>query len=129
MKKLLHRLTGSRKDRGKEGEELACRYLRRRGFAIEARNYRCRYGEVDIVARRGKTLVFVEVKSRGRTDYGFPQEAVDGRKQKRLRLVAQHFIQQQLRLSGDDCFFRFDVIAVVFRGEDEVQIDHIENAF
>lgn len=71
---------------GREAEEAVCGYLRERGMEIVARNFRSRGGEVDIVAREGDTLAFVEVRSRGREDFGRPEESVG--RGKRLRVVS-----------------------------------------
>ncbi len=95
------------------GEEAAARYLRRRGWTILARNWRARVGELDLVARKGNTLVFVEVKTRTSSDFLEPHLGVDVRKQGRLRRVAQAYVAFE-RPRFEDC--RFDVIAVVLKG-------------
>jgi putative endonuclease len=94
---------------GLAGEELACAELRRRGYAILARRFRTRRGELDIVARDGDTLVFVEVKARRATRYGTPQEAVTWEKRRRLAAMADDFLARA-RLGSVPC--RFDVVAV-----------------
>ena len=95
---------------GKTGEDLACAELRRRGYAILARRYRTRLGELDIVARQGDTLVFVEVKARATLRFGTPGEAVGWRKQRQLVLMARDFLARS-RLWRVPC--RFDVVAVL----------------
>jgi putative endonuclease len=110
---------------GKRGEDLAVAYLRKAGYRIVAQNYRCLYGEVDVVAQDGDTLVFVEVKSRKSGTFGAPQEAVGPEKQKKLSRVSLHYLQQK-RL--ETCKARFDVIAVRM-SPDETRIDLIRNAF
>src|SRR5512139_2003271 len=94
---------------GKAGEDLACRELRRRGYAVVARRYRTRGGEIDIVARDGETVVFVEVKTRRTSRFGAPQEAVTWRKRARLRALATDYLSRH-RLT--DCPCRFEVVAV-----------------
>jgi len=95
---------------GKTGEDLACAELRRRGYAILARRYRTRLGELDIVAREGDTLVFVEVKARATLRFGHPGEAVGWRKQRQLVLMARDFLARSC-LWRVPC--RFDVVAVL----------------
>src|SRR5881394_2437305 len=92
---------------GTRGENLACRFLRRNGFKILYRNFRGRQGgEIDLVCRERDTLVFVEVKTRTREDFGRPFEAVNLRKQRRISLGGLAW----LRLLGNpDILFRFDV--------------------
>jgi putative endonuclease len=94
---------------GKTGEELACAELRRRGYAILARRFRTRGGELDIVARDGATLVFVEVKARRSERFGTAAEAVTSRKRARLARMADEFLCRT-RLVSVPC--RFDVVAV-----------------
>ncbi len=94
---------------GDRFENQAAEWLQRRGWSLLARNYRCKLGELDIVARDGNTLVFVEV--RARSDRRFPGAAasVDRRKQLRLLRCARHFLQRHPELATGPC--RFDVIA------------------
>jgi len=110
---------------GKQGEDLAVAYLRNAGYQIVAQNYRCLYGEVDVIARDGDTIVFIEVKSRKSETFGQPQEAVGREKQKKLSRISLHYIQQK-RLEARNA--RFDVIAVRMSPE-ETRIDLIRNAF
>ncbi len=110
---------------GAQGEEIAARYLLDRRYEILHRNYRCRYGEIDIIARRKNVLVFVEVKSRRSSAFGSPLEAVSLKKQRSISVVAQAYLQRN-RLSGSAA--RFDVIAVLLHST-EPAIEHIENAF
>jgi putative endonuclease len=113
---------------GEIGEEKAARFLRRKGYKILTRNYRTRLGEIDIIAQKGGAVVFVEVKTRGRTDYGTPAEAVGARKRARLAAAAQEYLQW----NGTDAPCRFDVVEVycapgAFGGK--FAFNHIENAF
>src|ERR1700712_1683229 len=97
---------------GKSGEDLACRELERRGYAILARRYRRRGGELDIVARDGGALVFVEVKTRDGLGFGAGGEAVTGRKRQRMAGIAEDYMVRH-RLSG--CACRFDVVSIHFQ--------------
>jgi putative endonuclease len=94
---------------GSLGEDLAAAYLKKAGYEIVERNYRCPAGEVDIIAREGNALVFVEVKSRRSGDFGEPEESVDARKQRRLTKVAFHYLNGR---GGRNEAVRFDVVSV-----------------
>lgn len=109
------------------GEKLAGRFLRRKGFKILFRNFRGRQGgEIDLVCREGDTLVFVEVKTRTREDFGRPLEAVNRQKQRRISLGAFAW----LRLLGNpDILFRFDVVEVIVAEDAAPRIELIRNAF
>jgi putative endonuclease len=110
---------------GKTGEDLACRELERRGYAIVARRWRQRHGEIDIVARDGATLVFVEVKTREGHDFGEASEAVDARKRRRLvRLAAEYLARERVR----DCACRFDVVSIHYENAQPV-VTVFQNAF
>lgn len=104
-------------------EEIAARYLQNKGYEILERNYRTRYGEIDIIARQGKMLVFVEIKFRSGEEYGVPSEAVDYVKRQRISKVALYFYSRHGYEQELPC--RFDVIAI--NGKE--QIEHMENAF
>jgi putative endonuclease len=101
--------TDFRQSLGKLGEELACAELTRRGYAILARRYRTRFGEIDIVARDGDVMVFVEVKARDGDRFGDGAEAVTGWKQRRVASMAVDYLSRH-RLEDRPC--RFDVVAV-----------------
>lgn len=113
----------SRKDprhnRGRAGEALACSYLEQGGYTIIETNYRSRYGEIDIIARRKRILAFVEVKARLGKLYGEPFEAVGPRKQNQIRRMASMWVATK---QGDpelrECEFRFDVISVDLSGRE-----------
>ena len=94
---------------GQIGEELAVRELEDRGYAILARRYRTRYGEIDIVARDGETIVFVEVKARATGELGTAAEAVTDWKQRRLGSMAAEYLARQ---GVAECPCRFDVVAI-----------------
>jgi putative endonuclease len=109
---------------GDRGERAAARYLRRRGLRIITRGYHTPWGEIDLVARDGNVLVFIEVKTRRR---GTPAEAVTPEKQRRLTLAALHFLRRHNLLEQRS---RFDVVAIVWA--DDVRpprIEHIRDAF
>ncbi len=107
------------------GEDLACCELQRRGYAVLARRYRSRYGEIDIVARDGATLVFVEVKTRRGVLFGGGAAAVTAWKQRRMVRMAEEFLMRH-RLHDAPC--RFDVVAIDCDGGDP-QIEVYANAF
>ena len=112
---------------GTLGEKLACRFLRRNGYKILHRNFRGRSGgEIDIVCRDDDTLVFVEVKTRTREDFGRPLDAVDRKKQKRISRGALAWLRL---LDNPDILFRFDVVEIVIAGEAKPRITLIRNAF
>jgi putative endonuclease len=94
---------------GKTGEDLACQELQRRGYAIVARRYRRRGGELDIIARDGATLVFIEVKTRDGRAFGEAAEAVTPFKRRRIAQLARDYMTRH-RLS--DCPCRFDVVSI-----------------
>lgn len=105
--------TDGRQSLGKMGEDLACAELRRRGYAILERRYRTRHGEIDIIARDGATIVFVEVKARMGSEFGGGAAAVTGWKQQRIVRMATAFLARRGLLEAP-C--RFDVVAVDLLG-------------
>ncbi len=111
---------------GISGENLACDALARQGYAILAKRYRTRVGEIDIVARDGQTLVFVEVKTRTSEDFGVPAEAVTRRKQRRIVTMARWYLSEH-RLHG--CLCRFDVVTVLCRRGLLPVVEVVKNAF
>lgn len=96
---------------GQLGEELAVRYLRQQGYVILERNYRCSYGEVDVVARDRDRLAFVEVRTRRGTAFGSPEESVTPQKQQRLVTVAREYLQARECVDVD---WGIDVVAIEF---------------
>jgi putative endonuclease len=113
---------------GAWGEEEAAAFLKARGFTVLGRNVRPdRHDELDIVARTGETLVFVEVKSRRRGDFARPMTAVDGRKRHALNRAAAAYLR---RAGYPDLFYRFDVVEVLGEPEEGAPvIRHTEDAF
>jgi putative endonuclease len=118
-------VSGARVVLGKIGEDLACLELQRRGYAILARRYRRRVGELDIVARDGRTIVFVEVKAREHNGFGEGAEAVTGLKRRRIVRLAWDYLLRH-RLAGVPC--RFDVVSIRMVSGAPV-IDVYRNAF
>ncbi len=115
----------SAKAAGDRGEAEAARYLRKKGYTLLASQWRCRFGELDLVARdRRGTLCFVEVKLRSGTAHGLPREFVDRRKQERLRKTAAAY----LSVHGLDAPARFDV-AEVYEENGALRLEYLENAF
>ena len=113
--------------RGVLGEKLACRYLKRNGCKILFRNFRGRSGgEIDVVCRDNDTLVFVEVKTRSREDFGRPVEAVDREKRKRISRGALAWLRM---LDNPDILFRFDVVEVVLADGMKPRVELVKNAF
>lgn len=116
----------STRELGRIGEDLACDHLRGKGYEIVERGFKVLRGELDIVARDGGTLVFVEVKTRADEAHGRPEESVTPAKQRQLRRLAQGYLM--LRAAGEvPC--RFDVVAIRYRGPDDVRLEHFTDAF
>lgn len=115
----------SKRRSGTWGEDLALRYLERRGYGLVERNYRTRYGELDLIVRKGDTLVFVEVKLRRGTGFGDPLEAVTPRKRTTIRSLAEQYL-----LEREPAFdtVRFDVVGILTDGE-VPHVRHVEDAF
>ncbi len=110
---------------GQKAEDLAARHLKRRGYKILTRNYRTRAGEIDIIAREGKSLVFIEVKGRQSTHYGSAKAAVTPRNQRQVAKVALWYLKETDQM---DAKARFDVVAVTQTGAD-ARIEIVRNAF
>jgi putative endonuclease len=111
---------------GRWGEAWAARHLERRGFRILHRNFRFHRNEIDLIARRGRLVVFVEVKSRTGAGYGHPLEAVTAAKRREIGRVAQAWIQRHGR-PGDE--YRFDAVAVWRRRQGPPSVEHVEGAW
>ena len=118
--------TSGNKSLGEVGESIAMTYLKGQGFSIVERNFRCVCGEVDIVAREGRSIVFVEVKCRKNKMYGPPQLAVTAFKQRQISKAALVWLSKR-RLYDSEA--RFDVVAIVLHKNDLPEIEHIRNAF
>lgn len=108
---------------GELGENIACVYLKQEGYRIIEKNFRTRFGEIDIIAENKKTICFIEVKARSGTGYGLPEEFVDNRKQEKLVKTALGYITSRNINSTD---MRFDIVSVDL-GKESCRI--IQNAF
>ena len=113
---------------GAWGEALAADYLKRKRYTLLAHSYRCRFGEIDLIARKGRFLVFAEVKLRKNADFAAAREYVDARKQERIRLTASMYLAQY----PTELQPRFDVIEIYAPEGTETrkpEIHHLEDAF
>lgn len=95
---------------GHDAEQQACDHLQRQGLRLLERNYRSRFGEIDLIMRQDQTLVFVEVRYRVSNHFGSPAETIDARKQAKIRATAEHYLQRHPQNPGGAC--RFDVVAM-----------------
>ena len=118
-------MTEKTKTLGKKGEDIAAAFLEKKEYNILFRNYKCSFGEIDIIAKHKKTLSFIEVKTRSTKKYGLPQEAVTPAKQAKISRVALEFVQ---RYKMENRAARFDVVSVQSLN-DGSEVDLIENAF
>ena len=111
---------------GAWGEGHARRYLEDRGYAVLDTNYRCRWGEVDIVARQGPELVFVEVRTRRGAAFGTPQESITAAKSRRLAATAQDYLQKH---GLEQAEWRIDLVSIHLDVSGKLlAVDHLENA-
>jgi len=106
--------------KGRKGEDLALEYLEKNGFVLIEKNFRSRFGEIDLIVKDGQTIVFVEVKYRLSENYGSPKEAVTNEKIKKIIRTAQYFITK----NNFNSLYRFDVVSIY-----KDKIEHIKNAF
>ena len=113
---------------GKNGEELAKRYFELSGYKILNRNYRCRLGEIDIIAEKDGVLSFIEVKTRNTTFAGYPSEAVTFTKQQKIRNVAQYYLLERNMLKNIPVL-SFDVVEIVQNGNRLVLFNHYPHCF
>ena len=109
---------------GKTSEIIAADFLKKKGYKILAMNYKNKIGEIDIIAKDKKIIVFVEVKARLSKAFGHPLEAIDERKQFKIRQVAQLYLMMN-KIEENNC--RFDAVSIL--GYEDKEIEHIENAF
>ncbi len=110
---------------GKAGEQLAARFLIEKGYTILERNWRFSKAEVDLIAKDGDSLVFVEVKTRSTDYFGKPEEFVSPQKERLLAEAASVYMEQ----IGHQWAIRFDLISVIYRHEQDFTIEHLEDAF
>lgn len=115
------------KDIGALGEDISENHLKNLGYKILEKNFRCKYGEIDLIAVNKNYICFVEVKTRYGTNFGMPSEAVNYSKQKKIYKTAQVYILKKNIINSN---FRFDVIEVFLNSaNNDFLINHIENAF
>jgi putative endonuclease len=124
IKELFQRVTS--KEKGEKAEELAVEYLISKGFEILEKNYRTSFGEIDIIAKKKTTLIFVEVKSEFGEDEFLAEEKVDFRKREKILKVAEYFLLKNFQKLSKIKEIRFDVIVVRIR---KGEIVHYESAF
>lgn len=113
---------------GTWGEAQVAAYLRKKGYHLLAHSYHCRFGEIDLIAQKGKVLCFVEVKARSNLQCGLPREYVTASKQEKLRKTAAFYLSEK----DLDCPVRFDVAEVYSDAEHSaasMRIEYLENAF
>jgi len=110
---------------GKKAENDAVRYLKKNGYRILEMNYRTKLGEIDIIAKDGKTLVFVEVKARRSTLYGHPKWAITAKKKRNMSMVALHYLKS---IHQSEAKARFDVVTIS-PDKNTSKIEIIKNAF
>jgi putative endonuclease len=115
----------SRRRDGNAAEAAAAGYLKARGYRLRARNFSCRYGELDLVMEKDQTLCFVEVRMRATAAWGDPSQTVMSSKQRRVVKTALRYLQAN---AVKDKMIRFDVVSVVGSGE-RARVEHIPNAF
>ena len=119
-------MASKRKEVGARGENLAADYLKKRGYKIIQRNFRCREGEIDIIAQKGECLVFVEVRTKKNTAFGTPEESVTLSKREKLISLADSYLQSYDKPPAS---WRIDVVAVELGPNNRVsRLEHIENA-
>lgn len=112
---------------GKIGEDFTENFLIKRGFKIVCRNFKNFLGEIDIIAQKEGLLVFVEVKTRKNMDFGFPVEAIDIKKQNKIKRIAEAFIKERDFKYNE---IRFDVMSVILSAKGEILLwEYIPNAF
>jgi len=111
---------------GARGERRAARFLKRQGYRVLARNYRCVSGEIDLICARKELLVFVEVKTRSSDESADPRDAVQPDQWRRIEHAAGYFLRVA---PSHDRPYRFDLVAIVQQGRRPIRIEHIENAY
>ena len=113
---------------GERGEDIAARHLRRQGYKVLVRRFNTQWGEIDIVARHGEVLVFVEVKTRKSEEFGAPSEAVTREKQRHMSKAALEYLRM---LGNPQIYFRFDIVEVILPAgaREATTVRIIPNAF
>lgn len=116
-----------RKELGFKGEDIASNFLKKKGYKIIQRNYKCKYGEIDIIAEQNKVIAFIEVRTVQSENFGIPQDFITNIKTDHISKSALNYIKKE-NLFEHSC--RFDFIAITFSHTlSEPKIEHIENAF
>ena len=122
---MAERGNNGRKQLGNWGESVAAHHLEAKGYTIVARNWRCRHGEIDLVAQAGEELVFVEVKTRRGRGFGTPEEGVTPHKLQKLFELGQHYL---LAHDLEDVAWRVDLVAVELDGRGKLlRCEHVAN--
>lgn len=111
---------------GERGEAAACGFLKEHGYEVLEKNYKCKIGEIDVIARRQGRLAFIEIKTRTSAQFGAPQEAVDLKKQEKIFKVAQWYLKEK---KLEKTPVAFDVVAILWREGEAPGIRLIANAF
>ncbi len=111
---------------GERGERVACEFLQKYGYKILEKNYKCKIGEIDVIARRQGRLAFIEIKTRTSAQFGTPQEAVDLRKQEKIFKVAQWYLKEK---KASNTPVAFDVVAVLWTEGQMPEVRLIADAF
>jgi putative endonuclease len=109
---------------GKRGEELAANYLKEKGFEIIEKNYRWKRFEIDLIVKKEPFLIFVEVKTKTNTTFGYPEDDVTPQKAKQVMAAAEEFVYE----TGWKKEIRFDIVAVIIKGQ-SIEIEHIIDGF
>lgn len=113
-------------DLGRHSEELAVSFLEQHQYKILDKNFRSKFGEIDIIAQDREYLCFVEVRAKLTPEYGHPLESITETKRKRIIKTAQIYLYEKQK---KDCFCRFDVVSVVPEGDNKFALEIIKNAF
>ena len=111
------------KELGQEGEQIAAKYLREKGWRIHEMNYRYSRSEIDLIASKNDLLIFIEVKARTNTSFGMPEDFVDEKKAQNIIKGAEHYIVENNWKRN----IRFDIISIIKK--ETMEIKHIEDAF
>ena len=111
---------------GDRGEMAACGFLKEKGYEILEKNYKCKIGEIDVIARRAGRLAFIEIKTRTSVQFGMPQEAVDLKKQEKIFKLAQWYMKEK---KLEKIPVAFDVVAILWREGEAPQVRLIADAF
>lgn len=111
---------------GQLGEKIALETLVSGGYKVLERNFRCKIGEIDIIAKDQDALVFIEVRSKSDSVHGVPQETVNRKKQQKIRRTAEYYL---LKNRLQDIYCRFDVVGILWQGNKEPHIEIIKDAF